>query len=206
MNATCKKYPWLVGFLLPGYRQLSQSVGLQITLGTFLLCTSSQISIPLQPVPLSLQSVAALYLGLVASPATVVGSFLSWFLLGLGGIPVFQGSVTGFAKFLGPTGGYLFGMALGSWGIAYLRRFYPERSWRWLTLWSLLGTGVTFFFGVARLAQFIGFPMALSTGLFPFIVPGVLKTAFLVGGLQLSKPWAKALKNQAQDSFHASCP
>ncbi|MDR2535045.1 MAG: biotin transporter BioY [Treponema sp.] len=72
------------------------------------------IPFPGSPVPIALQNMFALLSGLILGPllgGAAVGLFL---LAGVLGAPVFAGATGGFARFLGPTGGFLIGYLLAA--------------------------------------------------------------------------------------------
>lgn len=80
-----------------------------------LICAGCFISIPFPGgVPLTVQNMFAFLSG------TVLGSFWGaistavFLVLGIAGVPVFSGMKSGFAHFLGATGGFLWGYLLGA--------------------------------------------------------------------------------------------
>ena len=81
----------------------------------------SQISIPLQPVPINLATLSVCLAGgvLGAGPAAVSQGI--YVLLGFIGLPVFAGMTGGAGMVAGPTGGYLIGYVAEAWLIGFLR-------------------------------------------------------------------------------------
>src|SRR5512136_710734 len=73
------------------------------------------IHIPIGPVPIVLSTLFVLLAGLLLGSRWGLISIGLYLLVGAMGIPVFAGGRGGFAHFLGPTGGYLFGYALSAW-------------------------------------------------------------------------------------------
>lgn len=95
---------------------------LAIVLGSLFVAVCAHVSVPLRftPVPVTLQTFAVLFLGLVLSPADAAGALLLYLGEGAAGLPVFSPQTPpGFFHLLGPTGGYLlsypFAAALSSW-------------------------------------------------------------------------------------------
>jgi biotin transport system substrate-specific component len=81
----------------------------------------SQISIPLQPVPVNLATLSVCLAGgvLGAGPAAVSQGI--YVLLGMIGLPVFAGMSGGAGVVAGPTGGYIVGYVAEAWLIGFLR-------------------------------------------------------------------------------------
>ena len=79
-----------------------------IALGAALIAALSPFTIPLGPIPITLQTLA---IGLIASiyrPKEATLSVLIYLLLGAIGLPVFAGGHGGISSFYGPTAGFLF--------------------------------------------------------------------------------------------------
>jgi biotin transport system substrate-specific component len=74
-----------------------------------LLAVSSQISIPIGPVPHTLQIFFVLLAGLLLGSRWGLASVGVWIALGVFGLPVFAQGKAGAAVLLGPTGGFLAG-------------------------------------------------------------------------------------------------
>ena len=95
----------------PGSICLSTRSMVLTALITAVTCILAPLSIPIpfSPVPITLTNLVigfSIYL-LGWKKATL--SYIIYLLLGLAGLPVFSGFSGGFAKFAGPTGGYLIG-------------------------------------------------------------------------------------------------
>lgn len=163
-------------------RFLTSTAWGQVLAGFGLLSLTSQISIPIQPVPVTLQSLAALFLGFVLSPQRVLQAYGVWVLAGACGLPVFQDFSFGLAKLGGPTGGYFLGMGLAALFLAGLRtrpRFSGALSFGTLLATSFGASGIIYFFGLLWLSCFVGWNQAVTVGLLPFLLPGILKAIAL---------------------------
>ena len=149
-------------------------------LGVILLTVSSKYKIPLGPVPFSLQTFVVLF---ISSTMGIVGfySVLSYFILGLLGLPIFTlGGGMGYV--LLPSFGYLVGMVLASYLIAHVSKNLFDKNIFKLTMAIFLGTFVIFFCGIIHMAIFLnfGFEVALINGLVPFIYTELLKIALAI--------------------------
>lgn len=92
-----------------------------------LLCVSVCFTIPLGPVPFTLQTAVIILIALLLTPgqaASVCGVYL---LMGAIGLPVFSGMTGGFGKFLGPTGGFLVSYPIAVVAASLARRALERR-------------------------------------------------------------------------------
>jgi biotin transporter BioY len=149
-------------------------------LGVILLTVSSKYKIPLGPVPFSLQTFVVLF---ISSTMGIVGfySVLSYFILGLLGLPIFTlGGGVGYV--LLPPFGYLVGMVLASYLIAHMSKNLFGKNIFKLTMAIFLGTLVIFSCGIIHMAIFLnfGFEVAIINGLVPFIYTELLKIALAI--------------------------
>ena len=152
---------------------------------TALTAAAAQVSIPLPftPVPFTLQPMIVLLGGAVLGGRLGMASQLLYLLIGIAGLPVFAASPVlpqGALRLLGPTGGYLMSYPLAALVTGALAERGFDR--RYLTSVLAMAAGLTLVFvcGVAWLAWFArpvsrGLPVALQTGLYPFLPADVLK-------------------------------
>ena len=85
---------------------------LMALMGTVLLAISSKIKIPFYPVPMTMQTLVVLFLGLALGWKLGLATVSLYLFEGIIGIPVFSGSPekgVGIIYFTGPTMGYLIG-------------------------------------------------------------------------------------------------
>ena len=81
-------------------------------MGTILLAVSSKIKIPFYPVPMTMQTLVVLFLGVALGWKLGLATISLYLFEGIIGIPVFSGSPekgVGIVYFTGPTMGYLVG-------------------------------------------------------------------------------------------------
>ena len=162
--------PHMMVDMMPRTRILAYS-------GTFiaLIAAGSWISIPLPPVPLTLQTLFVLLAGIVMKRYAVIPVAL-WVLLGAAGLPVFHNGTAGLGVLLGPTGGFLLGFIVAAplVGLAYERQSKVSRMGG-----LLAATFVTYLAGVAWLAWSASLSpvQAVLLGVAPFVVGEVVKVA-----------------------------
>ncbi len=156
-------------------------------IGVSLLFLCSQISIPLSPVPITLQTVAVLIIGLTFAKIEALTSVASYLALGALGLPMFSNFGGGLASITGPRGGYLLGFFASVWVMCSLRERMAAVGIKELLLIGLFGSVIVFMLGVPWLSGFIGWKAAVYGGFLPFVMPGLVKSllvASVVGYLQ----------------------
>ena len=142
-----------------------------------LTAVGALISIPLQPVPITLHTLfmnlgAALLGGFLGALSQVV-----YILLGIIGLPVFSGGKAGFGVLMGPTGGYLIGFVIGAFLIGKMVRARERPGFFWLLFSMAAGHLLVYGCGVLQLALVakLAPAKALAVGVLPFLPGDVLK-------------------------------
>ncbi len=152
-------------------------------LGIVLLSVSSKVSIPFYPVPMTFQTFIVYF---IAASMGMVGfySTISYVILGLAGLPIFA-SGGGFGYVMSPTFGFLYGMVLTSFFIAYFsKNLFNKKLFKILTV-IFIGAVITFCCGIIHLAGFVGLKKAIALGFMPFILSEFLKISLAVFGVYL---------------------
>lgn len=150
-------------------------------LGSALLTVAAKIQVPFYPVPMTLQTLVVLLLGLALGPALGAATVLLYLAEGALGLPVFAGTPEkglGLAYMLGPTGGYLIGFVLAAAVTGWIAD--QRRDLVTLTLAVVAGTVVIYGLGLAWLAVLIGLEQALAVGLLPFLLGDLVKAALAI--------------------------
>jgi biotin transport system substrate-specific component len=144
-------------------------------LGVLVLAFASQLSIPFVPVPLTFQSATVILIGMTFGSKRGAAVVAAYLFAGACGLPVFADFSAGFARFMGPTGGYLIGFLPA----AYISGFLAERgfvkSFATSILAAFIGVSVIFILGVSVLSSFVGWHNAFLYGLLPFIISEPIK-------------------------------
>ena len=142
-----------------------------------LTAVGAYISIPLYPVPITLQTMFTILAGLLLTGRTAALSQVVYVLLGVIGLPVFSGGKAGLGVLFGPTGGYLIGFIVAALVVGWLKQTKKDASWPWYALCSVLGIIVIYVIGVLRLAQVAHMTLSkgLVVGALPFLPGDALK-------------------------------
>jgi len=158
--------------------------------GSLLLALSAKIQVPFWPVPITMQSMVVLLIGVALGSRLGALTILAYLAEGVAGLSVFAGAAAGPAYLAGPTGGYLLGFLLG----CTLAGWAAERGWgrdlfRTLPV-MLLGHVLIVAPGVLWLAALLGWNKAVAFGIMPFLLATLLKSA--LGAAMVSALWKMA--------------
>lgn len=148
-----------------------------------LLAVSAWITVPLGPVPFTMQTFVLALLPQVMRTRDALFTVAVYLLLGAVGVPVFSGFQAGLGVLLGPTGGYLMGFAAGMpvAGTIMRANVLPRRARGVAAGVALLV--VSYVLGTLQLMNVYALdaPAALAVAVVPFVVPDVVKVAASVG-------------------------
>jgi biotin transport system substrate-specific component len=156
------------------------------------LALASQIAVPIPgtPVPITLQPLVVVLAGMWLGPVAGVSSMVLYLVAGAAGLPVFSPfGAPGIARFLGPTGGYLFAYPVAALVAGVLARRANSLPGRWLA--ACAGTAVLLLGGLTQLAIITGsLSQALPLAIHPFVPLDALKA--LVAALLVPKSTLRA--------------
>jgi biotin transport system substrate-specific component len=158
-------------------------------LGTALLALSAKISVPLLPVPMTLQLLAVMCLGAAYGVRLSVFSVIAYLACGIGGLPVFANTpplIAGPAYLLGPTGGFLISYVPAAALMGLIAEAKLDRSFAAILPCALLAQAIILACGFLWLAfaanvgassHGIGAAAAWSKGVAPFLLGDLVKAA-----------------------------
>jgi len=145
---------------------------------TILTAIAAQFTVPVKPVPFTLQTIAVLLSGAFLGAKKGALSQLIYLSLGIIGLPVFaqtpEGAL-GFARLLGPTGGYLLAFPLAAFVTGYLIEM--NKSYIIVVSSMFIGAFIIIFFGTFYLHIFFikDFTQAVKAGAAIFSIWTVIK-------------------------------
>src|SRR5262245_23217674 len=163
---------------------------------TALTAAAAQLSVhlPFTPVPFTLQPMIVLVGSAALGPRLGAATQVLYLLLGVAGFPVFAASPIlpqGAGRLLGPTGGFLMAYPLAAAVTGWLAERGFDRRYLTSIVAMLAGLAMLFAGGVVWLAYApaagVGLRAALAAGLYPFVLPDLLKVA--VAALVLPSVW-----------------
>jgi biotin transport system substrate-specific component len=139
--------------------------------GAVALSVLSQVSIPLYPVSITLQTFGVMLLGLFLTPKNAFFACLAYLSAATAGLPVLSAGHVNPLWILEPAAGYLLSFPFA----AYLTSVCVRNSY--LLSGIAIGQAVTFMMGVAWLSALIGVENAFWYGFVLFIPGTLLKSA-----------------------------
>lgn len=157
--------------------------------GVIVLAISSQISVPLFPIPLTFQSATVILLGMAYGPRYGSYIMLAYLAAGFCGMPVYFDLSAGPHVMVGPTGGYLLGFIPAAFVSGYLAKIGFARNIFLSFIAACIGVTIIFALGVLQLSQFVGWHNAITIGFLPFIATEPVKLAAVA--IMIPRLWTK---------------
>ena len=153
--------------------------------GVVALAVSAHVKIPFYPVPLTMQTLFVLLVGMAYGSRLGGATVLAYLGAGAAGAPVFA-SGAGILYFAGPTGGYLAGFFIATIVLGFLAERWWARSFVTTAFSMLIGTAIIYACGVTWLSQLMGLEKAVSFGILPFLYGDALKLVIVSLGMPLA--------------------
>lgn len=147
-----------------------------VLFGTLVLAISSRISVPMVPVPMTMQTLAVTLIGALYGWRLGTLTVIAWLSEAALGLPVLANG-GGLAYFMGPTAGYLFAFPFA----AALTGWLAQRGWHGerpllAFLAMLAGNALCLALGALWLAALVGVEKAVLAGVVPFLLGGLVKS------------------------------
>ena len=164
--------------------------------GVALVALLAKVSFFIGPIPITGQTLGVIIVGASLGAVRGAASLTTYLVVGLAGLPVFAGPIAGPAYVLSPS----FGFIVGFIPAAFLAGWFAERAWDrkpWLAFVGFVCASIVpFVIGVPYMALIlkvvvgadVSFASVLDAGVWPFIVPGLIKAAF--EALVIPAAWA----------------
>ena len=170
-------YQPLANVLINQENTLARNVALAVA-GSIALWVSAKVQIPFLPVPMTLQTLVVLIIGMAYGWRLGAATVALYLAQGAVGLPVFADTPEkgiGLAYMIGPTGGYLVGFLLAAMAVGYL----AERGWDrniFTTAGAMLiGNALIYIPGLFWLGSLIGWDKAIQFGIQPFLLADLFK-------------------------------
>lgn len=160
-----------------------------ISISAALITVCSWISIPLGPVPFTLQTMAILAVMLTCGGRRGTIAICVYLALGACGVPVFAGFKSGMTALLGPTGGFLIGFIVSALVYWLLEKLFFKKlmtstvkTWVFGAIDSVIFEIVLYVVGViwfmtvyAAKTGPVGLGTVMGWCVIPFIIPDIVK-------------------------------
>ena len=146
-----------------------------------LITIGAWVTVPLGPVPLTLQTMVLAFVVLLFPAREAVASVAGYVVLGALGVPVFSGFRGGVSTLVGSTGGYLVGFIVSALLMWALTGFARRNRWTLavalaVSLLACYAFGTVWFVVVSvRAGKAMTFGTALSFCVLPYILPDAAK-------------------------------
>ena len=145
-------------------------------IGSIILAVSSKIKIPFYPVPMTMQTLVVLVIGIGFGWKLGLATVSLYLFEGIIGLPVFSGSPEkgiGLIYFTGPTMGYLLGFLVA---VYFSGRFVYDNNLINNFLKLLLATSFIYILGITWLGNLIGWDKPIfKLGAQPFLLAELFK-------------------------------
>ena len=154
-------------------------------IGSVVLAISSKIKIPFYPVPMTMQTLVVLAIGVIFGWKLGVATISLYLFEGIIGLPVFAGTPEkglGLVYFTGPTMGYLLGFIPAVFFSGLLKvNFKYSLIGRFILNFALYAFSVSFIyiFGLIWLLYFVPIEKLWVLGALPFLPAEILKISIL---------------------------
>ncbi|UYN90718.1 MAG: biotin transporter BioY [Anaerolineales bacterium] len=177
--------------ILPRSRSTWLAEATLIVFGALFIAALAQVRIPLQPVPITGQTLAVLLVGMALGSRRGPLAVLAYLGMAAAGLPFFTGGQSGLAYMAGATGGYLVGFVAAAYVVGWLAERGWDRTLGKTLIAMVIGNAVIYLFGISWLATIVGGfsgpSGSLALGLYPFLLGDALKA--LAAALLLPAAW-----------------
>ena len=142
------------------------------------LCVLSPIAVPIDPIPVSLGLLGVLLTAATLPPSLSFTAVTVFLALGICGLPVFGGGMSGATVLVGPTGGYLWAYLFAAPTVSLLCK---RSNSFWHSFFACLaGVAICYACGTLQFVLLTGTPLlhALPLTVLPFLPFDILKSLF----------------------------
>lgn len=165
--------------------------------GAFVIAIAGQVGVSMDPVPMTMQSLAVLTIGAAYGPRLGAITVVLYAFAAAVGLPVLADGHGGLSELAGPMGGYVAGFLLAVIVVGTLAERGWDRSMRKMLVAMFTGAGVIYLPGLLWLTLWLGpfsnqpaaepVQLALAQGLEPFVFGDAVKA--VVAALSIPAIW-----------------
>lgn len=177
-----------------------------VTAGAAFVSVLAQVSIPLQPVPITGQTLAVIVVGAALGARRGAAALTMYMLLGLAGLPIFANFTGSVAALALPS----FGFIVGFIPAAFVAGWFAERKWDRRPILAFIGfvlaSIIPFVVGVPYMAFILNtvlgaslsFGGILAAGVTPFIFGGLVKAAVAAALIPLAWKLVRSVEGRVR--------
>ena len=144
----------------------------KVAIGSLCLSLLALAKVPLEPVPITLQTLGVFLIGLTMRPALAASAVALYLIEATFAMPILSGMEVNPLWAFGPKGGFLLSFVPASFLISYLNSKVKKQSVIKTALCILPAQGLIYVIGVSWLSMFFGLKKAVLFGVLPFL-PGM---------------------------------
>ena len=178
MTTTTANYPPVANVLWNTDQPLIRNFILAFA-GSVALWVSAKVQIPFFPVPMTMQTLVVLVIGMAYGWKLGAATVLLYLVEGAVGLPVFAGTPEkgiGLAYMAGPTGGFLMGFVLAAAVVGFLAQRGWDRNFGTTALAMFFGNAAIYLPGLLWLGTAVGWDKpVLQWGMTPFLLGDLAK-------------------------------
>ncbi len=164
-----------------------------IVTGASLASICAQVVIPVGPIPVTAQTMAALFVGMLLGALRGALAMALYVAMGWAGLPVFSDGGSGAERLFGPSGGYIFGYILAALLVGWIAERGWDRTFPRASLSALIGTVSIYLVGVPWHAASVGadFAEVVTTTVGIFVLSDTAKAILTAIGVSACWSWAR---------------
>ena len=151
-----------------------------VVLGSVALTISAKLKIPFYPVPMTMQTVVVLFLGIAFGYKIGIATISLYLVEGIAGFPVFSNSPekgVGLIYFIGPTMGYLVGFLVACFLTTFINL---KDNFLIIFLKLMMSISAVYILGILWLGALIGWDKPIiQWGVTPFLLAEFFKISLL---------------------------
>lgn len=141
--------------------------------GAVFMSIMSQITIPLSPIPVTLQTMSVFLVVALLGKQRGTLSVLTYLIYGAMGLPVFANFSGGISVLMGPSGGYIIGFIPAAY--IFGRSIEYGKNFSHIISGITIGSIVLFLCGYLQLSHFVGYSAAYTCGVKVFVFTELAK-------------------------------
>lgn len=163
--------------------------GLMAVAGSLIIALSAQASVPMFPVPMTLQTLAITLVGLTFGSRLAAATVMLYLAEGAMGLPVFANASGGPAALMGPTAGFLWGFVPMAWLTGLMVEKGFDRGLGRLFVAALVPALLLFVPGAMLLWAVTPLTLsgAIAAGVTPFLIGALVKAG--IAAMAVSGGW-----------------